>query len=110
MTEPRGAKLLLDANTAANYSILTGVGMVQLFSYPQSPKAHWRVILPIPSATMARVPEFSLYRLLRFKRTPFFRPRRSGRIRALPLHTPVRILNGAVPPRSEKLRLYELRL
>jgi len=32
-----------------------------------------------------------------------------GRIRALPLHTPVRILNRAVSLRSEKLRLYELR-
>ena len=29
---------------------------------------------------MARVPGFSLYRLLRFQRTPFFRPRRIGRM------------------------------
>ena len=42
-------------------------------SYPQSPNAHKRVMLPISSATMARGPEFS--RLLPFQRAPFFRPR-----------------------------------
>src|ERR1700722_2956377 len=65
------------------------------FSYPQSPITHWRVLLPIPSATMVRDLEFSLYRLLRFQRKPSFRPRRSGRIRILPLNTLVRTLNPA---------------
>src|ERR1700757_735391 len=65
------------------------------FSYPQSPITYWHVILPIPSATMVRDLKLSLYRLLRFPRKPFFRPRRSGRIRILPLNMLVRTLNRA---------------
>src|SRR6266404_7551012 len=68
------------------------------FSYPQSPTTHWRATLPNPAATMARDLEVSLYRLLRFQCTPFFRPRPVGTIRFLPLHTLVRTLNQAAAP------------
>src|SRR5690349_11559068 len=74
------------------------------FSYPQSPITHSRVLLPIPSATMVRDLEFSLYRLLPFQHKPFFRPRRSGRIRILPLNTLVRTLNPAGSFRLGKFR------
>jgi len=42
-------------------------------SYSQFPTTHWRAALPNPAATMARDLELSLYRLLRFQCTPFFR-------------------------------------
>ena len=45
---------------------------------------------------MARVPEFSLYRLLRFQRMPFFRPRPVRIIRILLSHTLIRMLNQPV--------------
>jgi hypothetical protein len=57
---------------------------------------------------MARVPEFSLYRLLRFQRTPFFRPRRSGRIGVRPLRTPTRMPNRAHLPPLRNFRRHEL--
>src|SRR5229473_785582 len=60
--------------------------------------------------SMAHDLEFSLYRLLRFQRTPFFRPRPGGTIRVLPLHTLVRMLNQAAPHRFGNLRHDELLL
>ena len=59
---------------------------------------------------MAHDLELSLYRLSRFQRTPFFRPRPVGTIRVLPLHTLVKMLNQAEPDRFGNFRRYELLL
>src|SRR5580704_3427415 len=67
-------------------------------SYPQFSTTHWRAALPNPVAIMARGPKRSLYRLQRFRCTPFFRARPRGTLRFLPLHTPVRTLNQAAAP------------
>src|SRR6267142_449797 len=80
-------------------------------SYPHFPTTHWRAALPNPAATMARDLELSLYRLLRFQCTPFFRARPRGTIRFLPLHTLVRTLNQAAAPfPSGSVRGHELLL
>jgi hypothetical protein len=79
-------------------------------SYPQFPTTHWHAVLPNPAATMARDPERPLYRLLRFRYTPFFRFRPRGKIRVRPLRTPTRMLNRAHPPLLRNFRRHELLL
>src|SRR5260221_4094925 len=111
MTSARTATRYAATSTCrSRWSYARTMGIVNRLNYPQSPVTHWRVSVPTPSATTARALEVSLYRLLRFQRTPFSHPRPVRTIRILPLHTLVRMPNQAARHHFGNLRLSELLL